>query len=102
MQTTIEGMVKIMKAVNATTSTNKQLRILHEYERQSANAEIRQDFLEDMLNSTEQDDDDEEREIASAILDELGIKVEGSMPSVSPKPASEFESLSQRLEALKK
>ncbi|XP_073002325.1 vacuolar protein sorting-associated protein 2 homolog 3 [Typha latifolia] len=109
----MQGASKAMGAMNKQMSPAKQMKVMQEFQRQSAQmdmtTEMMSDSIDDVLDSDEAEDETEE--LTNQVLDEIGVDIASQLSS-APKgriagknvqidESSEVEELEKRLAALK-
>ncbi|XP_072963904.1 vacuolar protein sorting-associated protein 2 homolog 3 [Typha angustifolia] len=109
----MQGASKAMGAMNKQMSPAKQIKVMQEFQRQSAQmdmtTEMMSDSIDDVLDSDEAEDETEE--LTNQVLDEIGVDIASQLSS-APKgriagknvqidESSEVEELEKRLAALK-
>ncbi|EMS48656.1 Vacuolar protein sorting-associated protein 2-like protein 3 [Triticum urartu] len=104
---------KAMGAMNKQMDPAKQMKVMQEFQKQSAQMDMTNEMMSDSIDNVLDDDqaEDETEELANQVLDEIGVDV-ASQLSPAPKgriagkkvqadESSELEELKQRLAALK-
>jgi len=95
MTRALVGVTKATKAMNKNMDPQKLQKIMMEFERENAKAEMQGEMMEDAMDDAFADEADEEEEekIVGQVLDEIGITFEADVPSAPlgliSDPASE-------------
>ncbi|KAF6994595.1 hypothetical protein CFC21_011257 [Triticum aestivum] len=104
---------KAMGAMNKQMDPAKQMKVMQEFQKQSAQMDRTNEMMSDSIDNVLDDDqaEDETEELANQVLDEIGVDVASQLSSapkgriagkkVQADESSELEELEQRLAALK-
>ena len=77
----IAGATKVMGAVNRSMDPGKMRQTMQEFEKQSAQMEMRQEMVDDVFESLDGEWDDEDDEVLAQVMDEIGLDVSSQMSS---------------------
>ncbi|KAM0827565.1 hypothetical protein ACQ4PT_068125 [Festuca glaucescens] len=104
---------KVMGAMNKQMDPAKQMKVMQEFQKQSAQMDMTNEMMSDSIDNILDDDQAEEEtdELANQVLDEIGVDVASQLSS-APKgriagkkavadDSSELDELEKRLAALK-
>ncbi|GJM84802.1 hypothetical protein PR202_ga00508 [Eleusine coracana subsp. coracana] len=111
--TGLQSATKAMGALNKQMAPAKQMKIMQEFQKQSAQMDMTNEMMSDSIDSILDDDQAEEEteELANQVLDEIGVDIASQLSS-APKgriagkkvqidESSELEQLEKSLAALK-
>jgi len=102
-----------MGALNKQMAPEKQMKIMKEFQKQSAQMDMTNEMMSDSIDDVLDDDQAEEEteELANQVLDEIGVDIASQLSSapkgkiarkkVQVDESSELEELEKRLAALK-
>ncbi|KAK4748142.1 hypothetical protein SAY87_014728 [Trapa incisa] len=109
----MNGASKAMAAVNKQMAPAKQAKIIHEFQKQSAQLDMTTEMMSDAIDDALDDDEAEEEteDLTNQVLDEIGVDV-ASQLSAAPRgkiaskqtedaSSSEIDKLEKRLAALR-
>ncbi|XP_073302887.1 vacuolar protein sorting-associated protein 2 homolog 3-like [Primulina huaijiensis] len=109
----MKGASKAMAAMNKQMAPAKQMKVIHEFQKQSAQMDMTTEMMSDAIDDALDDDEAEEEtdELTNQVLDEIGVDV-ASQLSAAPKgkitgkntegsSSSNIDELEKRLAALR-
>ncbi|XP_039826052.1 vacuolar protein sorting-associated protein 2 homolog 3-like [Panicum virgatum] len=111
--TGLQSASKAMGALNKQMAPEKQMQIMKEFQKQSAQMDMTNEMMSDSIDDVLDDDQAEEEteELANQVLDEIGVDIASQLSSapkgkiagkkVQVDESSELEELEKRLAALK-
>ncbi|NP_001148635.1 Vacuolar protein sorting-associated protein 2 homolog 3 [Zea mays] len=111
--TGLQSASKAMGALNKQMEPTKQMKIMQEFQKQSAQMDMTNEMMSDSIDDVLDDDQAEEEteELANQVLDEIGVDIASQLSSapkgkiagkkVQVDGSSELEELEKRLAALK-
>lgn len=104
---------KAMGAMNKQMDPAKQMKVMQEFQKQSAQMDMTNEMMSDSIDNVLDDDqaEDETEELANQVLDEIGVDIASQLSSapkgriagkkVQADESSELDELEKRLAALK-
>lgn len=103
MMTCLARISRIMKGINTKMSIPDMQKVVMQFEKESYNMKIKEEFMNDSLDDMNKDDgsEDEEKIVMQQIMDELGLDLTGKLTS-PPLKKIETTDMQKRYEELKK
>ncbi|XP_063901614.1 uncharacterized protein LOC135121232 [Zophobas morio] len=86
----VQAASKVMAGANKSMNIHHVQKTMANYQKESELAGIRNELIEDTMNSLTEDNEEEEENVVNAILDEIGIDISSGLKAPSSSlPASE-------------